>query len=51
MTQQTEHEQHPDHDHRHGEGCGHEAVQHENHLDYLHDGHRHAEHGEHYDEH
>ena len=38
-------------DHKHGEDCGHEAVQHGDHVDYLHDGHRHAEHGDLYDEH
>lgn len=37
--------------HRHGEDCGHLAVPHGDHVDYLHDGHRHAEHGRHYDEH
>lgn len=37
--------------HRHGEDCGHVAVPHGDHVDYLHDGHRHAEHGRHYDEH
>ena len=40
-----------DHAHRHGEDCGHVAVAHGDHVDYLHDGHRHAEHGRHYDEH
>jgi zinc transport system permease protein len=40
-----------DHDHRHGEDCGHPAVPHGDHVDYVHDGHRHAVHGEHYDEH
>lgn len=40
-----------DHVHRHGPGCGHEAIPHEDHVDYLHDGHRHAPHGAHYDEH
>ncbi len=40
-----------DHDHEHGPGCGHLAVEHDDHLDYVHDGHRHAPHGEHYDEH
>ena len=28
-------------DHVHGEGCGHEAVPHDDHVDYVHDGHRH----------
>lgn len=40
---------HPDH--AHGEGCGHPAVPHDDHVDYVHDGHRHAAHGTHYDEH
>ncbi|MBM3670025.1 MAG: hypothetical protein FJW97_08460 [Actinobacteria bacterium] len=38
------------HDHRHGADCGHKAVQHGDHLDYLHDGHAHFEHDGHYDE-
>ena len=40
-----------DHDHLHGEECGHPAVPHGDHVDYVHDGHRHAAHGRHYDEH
>lgn len=32
------HEQHP---HLHGPGCGHTAVRHDDHVDYLHDGHLH----------
>lgn len=40
-----------EHPHQHGQDCGHPAVPHEDHLDYVHDGHRHAVHGEHYDEH
>jgi zinc transport system permease protein len=39
------------HDHEHGDGCGHEAIVHGDHVDYLHDGHRHAPHQGHYDEH
>ena len=39
------------HEHDHGPRCGHVAVAHDDHLDYVHDGHRHAPHGEHYDEH
>jgi zinc transport system permease protein len=39
------------HAHVHGEDCGHPAVEHDDHVDYVHDGHRHAPHGEHYDEH
>jgi zinc transport system permease protein len=40
-----------DHPHEHGPGCGHEAIVHDDHVDYLHGGHRHAAHGPHYDEH
>ncbi len=32
---------HGDHDHTHGPDCGHTAVQHGDHVDYLHDGHLH----------
>lgn len=39
------------HDHEHGPDCGHPAVEHDDHVDYLHDGHRHAAHEGHYDEH
>ncbi len=39
------------HRHEHGPGCGHPAVEHGDHVDYIHDGHRHAPHGGHYDEH
>jgi zinc transport system permease protein len=43
------------HGHQHGPGCGHLAVEHGDHVDYVHDGHRHAVHvtgeGPHYDEH
>jgi hypothetical protein len=34
-------QKHADHDHEHGPGCGHTAVKHEGHVDYLHDGHLH----------
>ena len=40
-----------DHPHEHGPGCGHEAIVHDDHVDYLHGSHRHAAHGPHYDEH
>lgn len=40
-----------DHRHEHGEECGHSAVPHGDHVDYVHEGHRHAVHGSHYDEH
>lgn len=39
------------HRHEHGAECGHSAVPHGDHVDYVHDGHRHALHGDHYDEH
>jgi zinc transport system permease protein len=39
------------HDHEHGPNCGHPAIEHDEHVDYLHDGHRHAPHEDHYDEH
>jgi len=45
------HDEAEDHLHQHGPECGHEPVKHEDHTDYLHDGHRHAVHGAHYDEH
>ncbi|MGZ4476185.1 MAG: metal ABC transporter permease [Nocardioides sp.] len=45
-----------EHDHQHGPACGHLAIEHGDHVDYVHDGHRHAVHVEasgerHYDEH
>ena len=40
-----------EHEHLHGPDCGHLAVSHGDHVDYVHDGHRHAPHGGHYDEH
>ena len=45
------HEMTDEHPHVHGPACGHVAVQHGDHVDYVHDGHRHAAHGRHYDEH
>ena len=47
----TTHTVHDDHTHTHGPDCGHVAVEHGDHVDYLHDGHRHARHGDHWDEH
>jgi len=45
------HEPSEPHLHEHRPGCGHLAVGHGDHVDYLHDGHRHAPHSGHYDEH
>lgn len=42
---------HNEHDHKHGEGCGHQAIKHEDHTDYLHDGHMHHVHEDHVDDH
>lgn len=48
----------PDHDcaehetaHRHGPDCGHEAVRHGDHVDYVVGGHLHHPHDEHCDDH
>lgn len=38
-------------DHVHGPGCGHEAVPHGDHVDYLVEGHLHHPHGDHCDDH
>ena len=38
-------------DHGHGPGCGHPAVPHGDHVDYLVDGHLHHPHGDHCDDH
>jgi len=43
--------EHKNHDHVHGPGCGHTAIKHGGHTDYLHDGHLHHPHGDHVDEH
>ena len=40
-----------DHQHTHGEGCGHTAVRHDDHVDFLHDGHLHHPHDDHVDDH
>lgn len=50
-TVRRPHEEAEEHLHRHGPGCGHPAVVHGDHVDYVHDGHHHAPHGAHYDEH
>lgn len=35
------HESCNNHPHQHGQGCGHVAIKHGDHVDYLHDGHLH----------
>ena len=40
-----------DADHVHGPDCGHEAVPHGDHVDYIVDGHLHHPHGDHCDDH
>ncbi|MFN0170652.1 MAG: hypothetical protein ACKV22_29880 [Bryobacteraceae bacterium] len=45
------HKIHEAHSHIHGVGCGHLAVRHGDHVDYLHDGCLHWEHDDHFDEH
>ncbi len=45
-----QHRIHPQHAHVHGEGCGHSAIRHGGHIDYLHDGCLHTMHGDHFDE-
>lgn len=44
------HRIHENHEHQHGPGCGHLAIQHGDHVDYLHDGHLHRPHAGHTDE-
>jgi hypothetical protein len=45
------HAQHADHGHTHGDGCGHVAVPHNDHVDYVHHTHRRASHDGHWDDH
>ncbi|AKU16572.1 metal ABC transporter permease [Luteipulveratus mongoliensis] len=45
------HEGKDEHQHEHGTGCGHPTIRHGDHVDYLHDGERHAAHADHWDEH
>ena len=45
----TEHEIHADHPHSHGNGCGHVAVNHNGHTDYLDNAHLRHPHGDHVD--
>lgn len=42
---------HTGHVHRHGDDCGHVAVKHEDHVDYLQDGRLHHMHDDHIDQH
>ena len=46
-----DHKIHADHPHQHGPSCGHTAIKHGDHVDYLVDGHLHHPHGEHCDDH
>lgn len=39
MTATLEHRPAEAHSHTHGPGCGHRAIIHGDHVDYLHDGH------------
>src|SRR4029078_10040793 len=41
---------HANHSHQHGPNCGHTAIRHGDHVDYLHDGHLHHMHGDAVDE-
>lgn len=43
MTATLEHRPAEAHSHTHGPGCGHRAIIHGDHVDYLHDGHVHRE--------
>lgn len=47
MTRPT----HAEHAHHHGPTCGHVALKHGDHIDYLHDGHLHHQNGDAVDEH
>ncbi|ATB38489.1 hypothetical protein CYFUS_003924 [Cystobacter fuscus] len=42
----SHHQHHEAHDHQHASGCGHIAVQHDDHVDYLHEGHLHRPSGQ-----
>lgn len=45
-----DHKTHLTHAHVHGPNCGHTALRHGDHIDYLHDGHLHHAHENHVDE-
>lgn len=51
MTTIADPRHHSADEHAHSTGCGHVAVPHGDHVDYAHDGHRHADHQGHWDEH
>ena len=51
MAETETHAEHTVAEHKHEEACGHETVQHGDHVDYIHGDHKHAEHEGHYDEH
>ena len=54
MTEMTDRKDPAEHtvaEHEHSATCGHPAVRHHDHVDYVHDGHKHAPHDGHYDEH
>ena len=42
---------HKNHEHKHSSTCGHKAIHHDDHIDYLHENHLHHMHGDHIDEH
>ena len=44
-------QKHDAHEHKHGSNCGHQAIKHGDHTDFLHDGHLHHVHEDHIDEH
>lgn len=41
---------HASHGHAHGAGCGHPAIEHGDHVDYVHESHLHHAHGDRVDE-
>ncbi|AEH10693.1 hypothetical protein FsymDg_3397 [Candidatus Protofrankia datiscae] len=51
MTTTSHPAHHSTSEHPHTYGCGHVAVPHHDHIDYIHDNHRHADHDGHWDEH
>lgn len=44
------HHTHDDHTHEHSLSCGHTKIHHGDHIDYVHDGHLHTKHEDHWDE-